>query len=119
MRHSFVGTEHILLGLLAVPEGTAAQVLATFGVRYPDVRTAVVGMMGVGVDAPNAELSFTGRAEDMIGRARREASMRDEAQVGTQHLLLALVHEPGGAAARILLQLDADPAAVRAAIDRA
>jgi ATP-dependent Clp protease ATP-binding subunit ClpA len=114
-----VGTEHILLGLLAVPEGSAAQVLATFGVRYPDVRTAVVGMMGVGVDAPDAELSFTGRAEDTVDRARREASIRDQAQVGTEHLLLALVHEPGGAATRILLQLDADPAAVRAAIDRA
>ena len=97
----------------------SAQVLATFGVRYPDVRTAVVGMMGVGVDAPDAELSFTGRAEDTVDRARREASIRDQAQVGTEHLLLALVHEPGGAATRILLQLDADPAAVRAAIDRA
>jgi ATP-dependent Clp protease ATP-binding subunit ClpC len=114
-----VGTEHILLGLLGVPEGSAAQVLATFGVRYPDVRTAVVAMMGVVVDLPDAELSFTGRAEDTIDRARREASMRDEPQVGTEHLLLALVHEPGGAAARILLQFDAEPAAVRAAIDRA
>jgi ATP-dependent Clp protease ATP-binding subunit ClpA len=113
-----VGTEHILLGLLAVPEGSAAQVLATFGVRYPDVRTAVVGMMGVGVDGPDAELSLTGRAEDMVDRARREASMRDEPQVGTQHLLLALVHEPGGAAARILLGLEVDLAAVRAAIGR-
>jgi ATP-dependent Clp protease ATP-binding subunit ClpA len=102
-----------------VPEGSAAQVLATFGVRYPDVRTAVVGMMGVGVDAPDAELSFTGRAEDTIDRARREASMRDQPQAGTEHLLLALVREPGGAAARILLQLDADPAAVRVALDRA
>ena len=114
-----MGTEHILLGLLAVPEGSAAQVLATFGVRYPDVRTAVVAMMGVGVDAPDAELSFTGRAEDTVARARREASIRDQPQVGTEHLLLALVREPGGAAARILLQLDADPAVVRAAIDRA
>jgi ATP-dependent Clp protease ATP-binding subunit ClpC len=114
-----VGTEHVLLGLLGVPEGTAAQVLATFGVRYPDVRTAVVRMMGVGVDEPDAELSFTGRAEDTIARARREASMRDQALVGTEHLLLALVHEPGAAAVRILLGLDADPTAVRAAIDRA
>jgi ATP-dependent Clp protease ATP-binding subunit ClpA len=113
-----VGTEHILLGLLAVPEGSAAQVLATFGVRYPDVRTAVVAMMGVGVDAPDAELLFTGRAEDTVDRARREASIRDQTQVGTEHLLLALC-EPGGAAVRILLGLDADPTAVRAAIDRA
>jgi len=112
-----VGTEHILLGVLRVPEGTGAQVLATFGVAHDDVRAAVVRMMGVGVEAPTGELSFTGRALDTIERAGREASMRDQ-PVGTEHLLLALVHERGGAGARILLGLDADPAAVRVAIDR-
>jgi ATP-dependent Clp protease ATP-binding subunit ClpC len=114
-----VGTEHILLGLLRVPEGSAAQALATFGITYARVRTAVVGMIGVGVDAPAAELSLTGRAEDTVDRARREASIRDQSQVGTEHLLIALVHEPGGAAGRILLQFDADLVAIRAAIDRA
>ena len=73
-------------------------------------------MLGIGVEAPDADLSFTGRAEDVIDRARREASIRDQAQVGTEHLLLALVHDPNGAAARILLQLDAEPAAIRAAL---
>jgi ATP-dependent Clp protease ATP-binding subunit ClpC len=99
-----------------VPEGTAAQTLASFGVTHERVRHAVVQMMGLGVEAPNAELSFTGRAEDTIDRARREASLRGRPQVGTEHLLLALVHESDGAAARILLQLDADPAAIRSAL---
>jgi ATP-dependent Clp protease ATP-binding subunit ClpC len=111
-----VGTEHILLGLLRVSEGTAARVLASFGVTYEPVRRAVVRMMGVGVEATDAELSFTGRADDAIDRARREASIRDQSQVGTEHILLALIREPGGAAARILLQLDADPAAIRLAL---
>lgn len=109
----------MLLGVLRTPDSTATVVLATFGVTYTNVRASVVRMMGVGVEAPDAELSFTGRAQDTIDRARREASIRDQPRVGTEHLLLALAHEPGGAAARILLQLDADPAAVRAAIDRA
>jgi ATP-dependent Clp protease ATP-binding subunit ClpA len=116
LRHSFVGTEHILLGVLGVSEGSAAQVLTSFGVGYANVRTAVVGMMGVGVEAPDAELLFTDRAQETVDRARREASMRDQPRVGTEHLLLALVHDLGGAAARILLELDADPVAIRSAL---
>lgn len=111
-----MGTEHILLGVLRVPEGTAAQVLGSFGVTHANVRSAVLGMMGVGIEGPDADLAFTGRAEDTIDRARREASIRDDAEVGTEHLLLALVHEPRGAAVRILLELDADPAAIRSAL---
>ena len=110
-----MGTEHILLGVLGVPEGTASQVLGSFGVTYENVRTAVVRMMGRGVETGDEELSFTGRAEDVIDRAGREAAMRDQ-PVGTEHLLLALIHEQTGAAARILLLLDAEPAAIRAAL---
>jgi ATP-dependent Clp protease ATP-binding subunit ClpC len=111
-----VGTEHVLLGLLRVAEGGAARVLASFGVTYEPVKAAVVRMMGLGVEAPEAELSLTGRAQDALDRARREASIRDRQQVGTEHILLALIHEPGGAAARILLQLDVDPASIRSAL---
>lgn len=105
----------MLLALLRESDGTAGHVLASFGVTYPRVRVAVVRMMGVGADETTEELSFTGRAQDAIDRAGREASMRDQ-PVGTEHILLALVHEPNGAAARILLELDADPEAVRAAL---
>jgi ATP-dependent Clp protease ATP-binding subunit ClpC len=116
LRHSFVGTEHILLGLLRAPEGTAAHVLSSFGVTHERVRAAVLQMMGLGVETPDAELSFTDPAQRALDRARREASVRDQPRVGTEHILLALVHEPDGAAARILLQLDADPAAIRSAL---
>ena len=90
--------------------------LKSSGVTYGQVRLAVVRMMGVGIEAPSEELSFTGRAQDAIERARREASIRDEPQVGTEHILLALIRAHDGAAARILLQLDTDPAAIRAAL---
>jgi ATP-dependent Clp protease ATP-binding subunit ClpC len=99
-------------------EGTAAQVLASFGVTYAQVRTSVVRMMGLGIEVPEGEVLLTGRAQDVIDRARREASIRDERLVGTEHILLALVHRGDGAAARILLQLDADPADIRAALSR-
>jgi ATP-dependent Clp protease ATP-binding subunit ClpC len=111
-----VGTEHILLGLLCEGTGAAARLLTSFGVTHAGVRGAVVRMMGVGIDQPEGELSLTGRAQDVIDRARREASIRDRPQVGTEHILLALIREEHGAAARIILQLDADPTAIRAAL---
>jgi ATP-dependent Clp protease ATP-binding subunit ClpC len=116
LRHSFVGTEHILLALFLAPEGRAAQVLGSFGVGHAQVRTAVVRMMGLGLEPPDGELALTGPAQDVLDRARREASIRDEREVGTGHILLALVHKPNGAAARILLELDADPADIRSAL---
>ena len=102
--------------LLREDEGTAASVLKWSGVTYEQVRASVIRMMGLGIEAPDEELSFTGRAEDVIERARREAAIGDQPQVGTEHILLALVRDQDGAAARILLLLDADPAAIRAAL---
>lgn len=116
LRHSFIGTEHILLALARESDGGAGQALATLGVDHARIRTAVVRMMGLGIEAPEHELFFTGRAQDVIDRARAEASLRDQPQVGTEHILLALVHERSGAAARILLELDAEPAAIRSAL---
>ena len=111
-----MGTEHILLALLREDEGTAAAVLKSSGVTYPRVRVAVVRMMGIGIDAGGGEMPFTARAQDAVERARREASIRDQPQVGTEHILLALIRERDGAAVRILLELDAYPAAIRAAL---
>ena len=116
LRHSFVGTEHILLALSLDTEGRAARVLASFGATHAQLRAGVVRMMGLGLEPPEGELALTGRAQDVIDRARVEASIRDESQVGTEHILLALVHDPSGAAARILLQLDIDSAAIRSAL---
>jgi ATP-dependent Clp protease ATP-binding subunit ClpC len=115
-----VGTEHILLALLAEDGGTAADVLKSSGATYDQVRGAVVRMMGVGVDpdpgAGSGEPALTGRAQDTIGVAEDQASRRGRSQAGTEEILLALVEERDGAAVRILQQLDVDPTAIRTAL---
>jgi ATP-dependent Clp protease ATP-binding subunit ClpC len=113
-----VGTEHLLLALLGEDGGTAAGVLKSSGVTYEQVRTAVIRMMGTGAEADPAaeEPSFTGPAQRALDLAQQEASSRGEDPAGTEHILLALVAEGDGAAVRILLQLDADPAAIRSAL---
>jgi ATP-dependent Clp protease ATP-binding subunit ClpC len=116
LRHSYIGTEHILLGLLREPQGIAGRALASLGVTHERVRVAVVRMMGTGVEDVGGELPFTGPASEAIDRSSREASVLGSERVGTEHILLALMRDPGGAAARILLALDADPAAVRSAL---
>ncbi len=116
LRHSYVGTEHIMLGLLRERDGLAATTLASFEVTHDRVRLAVVRMMGLGVEDATGELPFTGPASEAIERAGREASVLGSERVGTEHILLALTRDPAGAAPRILVQLDADPAAIRAAL---
>jgi ATP-dependent Clp protease ATP-binding subunit ClpC len=117
LHHSYIGTEHILLGLLRDRDSVAARALESLGVTYPIVRLAVVRMMGTGVEVDPGALAFTGPSERAIARAEGEASDRGVSPVDTGHLLVALVSEREGAASRILLQLDTDPQAIRAAID--
>ncbi len=116
LHHIYIGTEHILLGLLRANDGAAASALASLDVTYERVRAAVVRMIGVGVGDIAGELPFTGAASEAVDRAAREASVQGAERVGTEHILLALMRGPAGAAARILLQLDVEPAAVRAAV---
>ena len=116
LRHSYIGTEHLLLGLLRERGGAAASALVSVDVTLERVRASVVRMMGMGVEEVATELPFTGPASEAIDRASREASVLGSERVGTEHILLALTREPSGAAARILVQLDADPAAIRAAL---
>jgi ATP-dependent Clp protease ATP-binding subunit ClpC len=116
LRHSYVGTEHILLALLREGDGPAASAMASSGVSHGQVRAAVVRMMGTGVEDPAGELPLTSAAETVLDGARRESSLRGQEHVGTEHILLALLEAQHGAAARILLMLDADPAAIRAQV---
>ena len=116
LRHSYVGTEHVLLGLMREQDGEAARALASLGVTYDRVRSAVVSMMGVGVEDATEELPFTGTANDAIERAGREAAVLGSGRVGTEHILLALARDPAGAATRILLQMDVDGDTIRAAV---
>lgn len=116
LHHSYVGTEHLLLGLLREGSGGAAGVLTSLGVTHARVRAAVMGMIGVGIEAPAGELPLTGTAQAAIDRAGREASVLGADSVDTEHILLALTRDPAGAAARILTQLDADPETIRSAL---
>jgi ATP-dependent Clp protease ATP-binding subunit ClpC len=115
--HSYVGTEHILLGLLRERDGAASIALESLDVTFERVRMAVVRMMGRGVEDGSGELPFTTPAKEAIERAEREASMLGSERVGTEHILLALTRDPSGAAARILLGLDADAADIHAALN--
>ena len=119
LHHSYVGTEHILLGLLLERDGMAAAALTSLEITYERVRAAVIRMMGVGTEDGDGELPFTGPAQNALDRASREASVLGAERVGTEHILLALAREPGGAAARILLHLDVDATAIRAAVSGA
>jgi ATP-dependent Clp protease ATP-binding subunit ClpC len=116
LHHIYIGTEHVLLGLLREQEGAAAHALASLDVTYDNVRASVVRMMGLGVGDVAGELPFTGAANEAVDRASREASVMGADSVGTEHILLALMRDPAGAAVRILLQLDVEPAAVRSAV---
>jgi ATP-dependent Clp protease ATP-binding subunit ClpC len=116
LRHSFIGTEHILLGLLREDESVAARALSSLGISYERVRAAVVRMMGLGVDDPGDEVPSTAAATAAVERAGREASVLGAKEVGTEHILLALTPHGSGAAARILEQLDVDREALGPAI---
>jgi ATP-dependent Clp protease ATP-binding subunit ClpC len=116
LHHSYVGTEHLLLGLLRDTDGRAAGALAAAGVTHAPVRSAVIGMMGVGIEVPEGDLPMTGAAQNAVERAGREASVLGAERVGSEHILLALLRDADGAATRIIRQLDADPTAIRSAL---
>jgi ATP-dependent Clp protease ATP-binding subunit ClpC len=112
LHHSYVGTEHVLLALVRDNVGP----LGSVGLTHSNVRGAIVGMMGVGVEAPQGDLPLTGAAHSAVERAGRQASVLGADEVGPEHILLALLRDPDGAATRIIRQLDADPAAIRSAL---
>jgi ATP-dependent Clp protease ATP-binding subunit ClpA len=102
LRHNYIGTEHLLLGLLAEGEGVAAQVLGSLGISLEDVRSRVEEIIGRGQNTPPGHIPFTPRAKKILELALREALQLGHHYIGTEHLLLALHHENGGVAAQIL-----------------
>jgi ATP-dependent Clp protease ATP-binding subunit ClpC len=99
--HNYLGTEHLLLGLLREEEGIAARVLAARGVTVEDVRVRVVGIVGLG-DAEATEVLFTPRMKRVLEFSLRECLTLGQDWIDTEHLLLGLAREPEGLAARIL-----------------
>lgn len=117
-KHNYIGTEHLLLGLLREEEGLAARTLETLGVTIEDVRSKVVKIIGEGDRKLNGQIPFTPRSKRVLELSLREALSLGHNYVGTEHVLLGLVRENEGVAARILLDSNIDQEKVRNEIIR-
>ena len=118
LRHNYIGTEHILLGLLREEEGLAARVLDSLDITVDDVRANVARIVGQGDEVTTGQIPFTPRAKKVLELALREALSLGHNYIGTEHILLGLVRENEGVAARILLDFDADAEKIRNEIIR-
>lgn len=111
--HNFIGTEHLLLGLLREGEGIAAQALRSLGFGVDGARGRVEGIVGYGEDGSGSQAPFTPRSKKVLELSLRESLQLEHGYVGTEHLLLGLAGESGGVAARIFGSADAGPEAIR------
>src|SRR5579871_5873959 len=113
LKHNYIGTEHILLGLLREEEGLAARVLESLDITVERVRGQVVRIVGSGEEVTSGQIPFTPRAKKVLELALREALSLGHNYSGTEHILLGLVRENEGVAARILLDFDAHTETIR------
>jgi ATP-dependent Clp protease ATP-binding subunit ClpC len=111
--HNYVGTEHILLGLIHEGEGVAARALESLGVSLEAVRQQVEEIIGRGEQAPSGHIPFTPRAKKVLELSLREALQLGHDYIGTEHILLGLLREGEGVAAQVLVKLGADLSRVR------
>jgi len=117
--HDYIGTEHILLGLLREQEGFAARVLESLDITAERVRAQVVRIVGSAEGVTSGQIPFTPRARKVLEHALHEALNLGHDHIGTEHILLGLVAEDEGVAARILLDFDAEPKKIRTEVIRA
>ncbi len=113
LNHAFIGTEHILLGLIAEGDGLAAQALAAFGITLEAAREKVEETIGMSGTPPSGSPPFTPRAKKVLELSLREAMELNQRSIGTEHLLLGLVREGEGVAATVLVSLGADLGGLR------
>ena len=113
LSHNYIGTEHILLGLIHEGEGVAAKALESLGISLVDVRREVEDIVGHGASAPVGHIPFTPRAKKVLELSLREALQLGHNYIGTEHVLLGLIREGDGVAAQVLGKLGADLATVR------
>ena len=119
LKHNYIGTEHLLLGLLREEEGPAARVLEGLDIAGEEVRAQVTRIVGEGEQLPSGQIPFTPNARKVLELSLREALSLGHRYIGTEHVLLGLVRLDKGVAARILLDFDADAEKVRAEVLRA
>ena len=115
LQHNYIGTEHLLLGLLGVHEGVASRALTGLGITIEGTRDEVRAIIGEGSQAPSGRIPFTPRAKKVLELSLREALQLRHAYIGTEHILLGLVREGDGVAAQILDQ-HTDRNAIRMAV---
>ena len=113
LNHNYIGTEHILLGLLREEEGVAARALTSLGVSLEAVRRDVGEIVGQGSEVPRGHIPFTPRAKKVLELSLREALQLGHNYIGTEHILLGLIREGEGIAAQVLQKLGADLNRVR------
>lgn len=113
LRHNYIGTEHILLGLIREGEGVAAQALIGLGISPEAVEAEVKNAIGPGTETVTGHVPFTPRAKKVLELSLREALQLGHNYIGTEHILLGLVREGDGVAAQILVKLGADLGRVR------
>jgi len=113
LSHNYIGTEHILLGLIHEGEGVAAKALESLGISLEAVRAQVEEIIGSGQQAPSGHIPFTPRAKKVLELSLREALQLGHNYIGTEHILLGLIREGEGVAAQVLVKLGADLGRVR------
>ncbi|MDQ3921741.1 MAG: ATP-dependent Clp protease ATP-binding subunit, partial [Actinomycetota bacterium] len=116
--HNYIGTEHLLLGLLREDEGVAARALSSLNVTLDEVREQVESIVGYGEEGTGGQAPFTPRSKKVLELALREALQLGHNYIGTEHILLGLVRESEGVAARVLSNLGVDPDKVRREVVR-
>jgi ATP-dependent Clp protease ATP-binding subunit ClpC len=113
LNHNYIGTEHILLGLIHEGEGVAAKAMEGMGISLEAVRAQVEEIIGQGQQAPSGHIPFTPRAKKVLELSLREALQLGHNYIGTEHILLGLIREGEGVAAQVLVKLGADLNRVR------
>ncbi|MEA5638171.1 MAG: ATP-dependent Clp protease ATP-binding subunit, partial [Cutibacterium granulosum] len=113
LNHNYIGTEHLLLGLVSEGEGVAAKALTSLGISLEAVRAQVEEIIGRGTTTPTGHIPFTPRAKKVLELSLREALQMNHSYIGTEHLLLGLIREGEGVAAQVLIRLGADLNTVR------
>jgi ATP-dependent Clp protease ATP-binding subunit ClpC len=118
LKHNYIGTEHILLGLLREEEGLAARVLESLDITVEEVRAQVARIVGQGDEVTTGQIPFTPRAKKVLDLSLREALSLGHNHIGTEHILLGLARENEGVAAQILLDFGVDAETIRKEMKR-
>ena len=113
LNHNYIGTEHLLLGLMREPESVAARALQELKISQDTVRERVIQIVGRGQQPPSGHVPFTPRAKKVLELSLREALQLSHNYIGTEHILLGLIREGEGVAAQVLVKLGGNLAVVR------